>query len=236
MWLFVLSSNNINMNFHIITIFPEIFKSYFKESIIKKARDKKLIKIYVHNLREWTNDKHKSVDDTPYGGGAGMILKVEPIYHALKELTSKKITRKIILFSAQGNNWNQKKASSYSKKYEEIIMICGRYEGVDARIANFIDEEISIGSYVLTGGEIPAMTIVDSISRLLPGVLGNKDSLLEESFNNSSLLEYPQYTKPAIFEQSGNEYKVPEILLSGNHQEIKKWRQVEAKKKSSQKI
>lgn len=220
------------MNFHIITIFPEIFKSYFNESIIKRAREKKLINIYIHDLRKWSNNKHKIVDDTPYGGGAGMILKIEPIYRALQELTFKKINRKIILFSAQGNEWSQRKAKSYSKKYQEIIMICGRYEGVDARISNFIDEEISIGPYVLTGGEIPAMATLDSISRLLPGVLGNENSLLEESFNDDIVSEYPQYTKPSIFKINKKEYKVPKILLSGNHQEIKKWRQTEANKKS----
>ncbi|MCF7820086.1 MAG: tRNA (guanosine(37)-N1)-methyltransferase TrmD [Candidatus Pacebacteria bacterium] len=219
------------MTFHIITIFPEIFKSYFSESIIKRAQDQKLIKIKIHDLRKWSNDKHKTVDDTPYGGGAGMILKIEPLYQALKELAPRpKKKRKIILFSASGKTWQQKLAKNYAEKYEEIIMICGRYEGVDARILNFIDQEISTGPYVLTGGEIPAMTIVDSISRLIPEVLGNQASLEEESFNDTLPAEYPQYTKPATFKVGSKSYPVPEVLLSGNHQKIKKWRQEEATK------
>jgi tRNA (guanine37-N1)-methyltransferase len=214
------------MKYHIITIFPEIFSSYFSHSIIAKAQKNKLINIEIHNLRKWTTDKHKSVDDTPYGGGAGMILKVEPLYKALKELAPrKKKSRKIILTSAKGKTFNQGIAKSYAKNLKEIIIICGRYEGVDERIKEFIDEELSIGNYVLTGGEIPAMAIVDASMRLLPGVLGNKDSLVNESHNKSGLLEYPQYTKPQYFKTRKKTLSVPKELLSGNHQKIKKWRQ-----------
>jgi tRNA (guanine37-N1)-methyltransferase len=214
------------MKYHIITIFPEIFSSYFSHSIIAKAQKNKLINIEIHNLRKWTTDKHKSVDDTPYGGGAGMILKVEPLYKALKELAPrKKKSRKIILTSAKGKTFNQGIAKSYAKNLKEIIIICGRYEGVDERIKEFIDEELSIGNYVLTGGEIPAMAIVDASMRLLPDVLGNKDSLVNESHNKSGLLEYPQYTKPQYFKTRKKTLSVPKELLSGNHQKIKKWRQ-----------
>lgn len=220
------------MRFHIITIFPEIFDSYFKESILGRAQKKEIIQIKVHDLRKWTDDKHKTVDDSPYGGGAGMIMKVEPIYKALQSLKKKKGNkkRKVILLSAKGKTWDQKTAKKYSK-LDEIILICGRYEGVDERIKNFIDEEISIGNYVLTGGEIGAMTIVDSVSRLLPKALGNRESLKDESHSTPGHLEYPQYTRPEIFEVQNKKYKVPSVLLSGNHAEIKKWK--ESKKKKS---
>ena len=213
------------MKYHIITIFPEIFSSYFSHSIIARAQKNKLIDIQVHDLRKWATDKHKTVDDTPYGGGAGMILKVEPLYKALKELAPrKKKSRKIILTSAKGKTFNQSLAKSYAKNLKEIIIICGRYEGVDERIKEFIDEELSIGNYVLTGGEIPAMAIVDASMRLLPEVLGNKESIVDESHNKPGLLEYPQYSKPQYFKTKKKTLPVPDILLSGNHQEIKKWR------------
>ncbi len=218
--------------FHILTIFPEIFDSYFSESIIKRAQTRKQINIQVHDLRKWTADKHRTVDDTPYGGGAGMLLKVEPIYKALKELAPrKKKSRRIILLSAKGKTWQQSLAREYSNRYKEYIFICGRYEGVDERIMEFIDEEISIGDYVLTGGEIPAMLMVDSITRLLPDVLGNPESSKDESHTKKNILEYPHYTKPAIFTAGKKKYEVPKILLSGNHREIKKWREKKQKKK-----
>ena len=218
------------MTFHIISVFPEMFESYFSQSIIKRALDKNLIKINLYNLRDYTKDKHKNIDDTPYGGGAGMILKIEPLYNILKKIAPrKKNGRKIILLSAKGSFWAQKKAKEYSKKYSEIILICGRYEGVDERVLEFIDEEISIGEYILTGGEIGAMTIVDSISRLIPKVLGNNASLTEESYNSNDL-EYPQYTKPNVFKAGNKKYIVPEILLSGNHEKIKEWRNKKRKK------
>ena len=221
------------MKFNIITIFPEIFNSYFNESIIKRAQEKKIIKIKAHDLRKWTKDKHKTVDDTPYGGGAGMVLKIDPLFKAIKEIAKKENKkRKIILFSAKGKKWNQQLAQKYSK-LDELVLICGRYEGVDERILHFIDKEISIGDYVLTGGEIGAMTVVDSVTRLLPGVLGNKESAEDESHSKPGVLEYPQYTKPAVFEYVKKErgktikkrLKVPDILLSGDHKKIKEWRE-----------
>jgi len=220
------------MKFNIITIFPEIFLSYFNESIIKKAQEKKVISIKIHNLRNFTTDKRRTVDDTVYGGGAGMLLKIEPLYKAIKKITKpKKIAgQKIILLSAKGKTWNQSLAKKYSK-LKNITLICGRYEGVDERIKNFIDEEISIGDYVLTGGEIGAMTIVDSITRLIPKVLGNKESLADESHNETGILEYPQYTKPAEFKVGNKKYKVPKELLSGNHQLIADWKKKNLKKK-----
>jgi tRNA (guanine37-N1)-methyltransferase len=214
------------MKYHIITIFPEIFSSYFSHSIIARAQKNKLIDIQVHDLRKWTSDKHKTVDDTPYGGGAGMILKVEPLYKALKELAPrKKKTRKIILTSAKGKTFKQNIAQSYAKDLKEIIIICGRYEGVDERIKEYIDEELSIGNYVLTGGEVPAMAIVDATMRLLPRVLGNEESIISESHNKPGVLEYPQYSKPQDFKTKKKTLSVPDVLLSGNHEEIKKWRQ-----------
>lgn len=222
------------MKFHLLTIFPDIFNSYLNESILKRAHDKKAADYKVHNLRDWTNDNHKTVDDTPYGGGAGMLMKIEPLYKALEDIKkySKKTNpkkRKIILMSASGKKWTQALAQKYSK-LDEIIFVCGRYEGVDARIKKFIDEEISVGDYVLTGGELPALTIIDSIVRLLPGVLGNKQSIVEESHSESGLLEYPQYTRPEIFVARGKKYPVPKILLSGDHKKIKDWRDKEMKK------
>lgn len=233
--------------FDIITIFPSIFDSYFGESIIKRAKENNLIEISVHNLREYTTDKHKTVDDTPYGGGAGMVLKVEPIYNCIEAIKNKiqeeietqipselekhktenlKSKTRVILFSAKGKKFAQKDAQRLSG-YDNLILICGRYEGVDERVAeNIIDEEISIGDYVMTGGEIPAMAIVDSITRLLPGVLGNDESAQFESHSEVGYLEHPQYTKPEKF----NKWKVPEILLSGNHREIEKWRKENSKK------
>lgn len=219
------------MNFHLITIFPKIFDSYINESIIKRAQNKNLITINIHNLRDWTTDKHKTVDDTPYGGGAGMVMKAEPIYKALKSLQQRAKSQepKIILLSAKGKKWNQLLAKKYAK-LNNIIMICGRYEGVDERILKFVDDEISIGDYVLTGGELGATVIIDSITRLLPGVLGNSNSAAEESHSIPGILEYPQYTKPEIIEINNKKYKVPKVLLSGNHAEIKKWRISKMKK------
>ena len=215
------------MKFHLLTIFPNIFDSYLNESILRRASDKKIIKFKIHNLRDYTNDKHKTVDDAPYGGGAGMLMKIEPLHKALcaiKKLDKKikPAKRKIILLSAAGKSWNQTLAKKYSK-LEELIFICGRYEGVDARLSYFIDEEISVGDYVLTGGELPALTMIDSITRLLPGVLGNKESIVEESHSENGVTEYPQYTRPEIFSAGSKKYKVPSILLSGDHKKIKEW-------------
>ncbi len=220
------------MKFHIITIFPKMFDSYFNESIIKRAKKNKLININVYNLRDWTFDKHKTVDDTPYGGGAGMLLKVDVMYKAITQI-KKKINQKkkvkIFLMSARGKKWNQQLAKKYTD-FDELILICGRYEGVDERILNFIDGEISIGDYILTGGEIPAMIIVDSLTRLLPGALGNTESSESESHSKKNILEYPQYTRPEKFVVGKKIYKVPKILLSGNHKKIEEWKIKKSKK------
>jgi tRNA (guanine37-N1)-methyltransferase len=236
------------MRFHIITIFPEIFDSYFNESIIKRALTKEKIKINIINLRDFTEDKHKTVDDTPYGGGAGMVMKVEPLYAAVSSIKYQVLSKykgvniklntkylipntKIVLTSAKGKTWNQQHATDYSK-LNDIIIICGRYEGVDERITNYIDEEISIGDYVMTGGELGAMVVIDSITRLLPGVVGNAESPIDESHNEEGVLEYPQYTRPEVFkDDNGKEHTVPDVLLSGHHKEIKKWREGMKKKK-----
>ena len=210
------------MKFNIITIFPKIFDSYFNESIIKRAQEKKLVKINIHDLRDYTTDKHKSVDDKPYGGGPGMVMMIEPIFKAIKKIKKDKKT-KVILFSPKGKKFDQKIAKRYSK-LDNLIMICGRYEGVDQRVNKFIDEEISIGDYIITGGEIPAMIVTDAVTRLIPGVIAI-ESLKEESFSFEKKLrnakyEYPQYTRPENF----NNLKVPKVLLSGNHKKIKEWK------------
>jgi tRNA (guanine37-N1)-methyltransferase len=222
------------MKFHLISIFPNIFDSYLNEGILKRAQAKKIASFKVHDLRSFTNDKRRTVDDTPYGGGAGMLMKIEPLYKSLKavERGSRRIDpkkRKIILLSAGGQTWNQARARRYSK-LDELIFICGRYEGVDARLKNFIDEEISVGDYVLTGGELPALTIIDSIARLLPGVLGNHESIIEESHSEAGVTEYPQYTRPEIFKAGRKQYRVPAVLLSGDHQKIKDWREKNKKR------
>ena len=212
----------------IITLFPDMFKGPFDESIVKKAQEKKLVKINIHNLRKWGIDKRRTVDDRPYGGGKGMLLRPEPIFDAVKDLTrsSKLATRSsTILLSPTGKVFNQKKARQFAKK-DHLILICGHYEGVDYRVHKYlVDEAISIGDYILTGGEIPAMVIIDSVVRLISGVL-EKEATELESFSNiaTKLLEYPQYTRPETFRG----HKVPKVLLSGNHQEIEKWRQKQA--------
>jgi len=218
------------MKFNIITIFPRIFDSYFNESILKRAQKKNLIEISIHDLRRWTTDNHKTADDSPYGGGPGMVMKIEPIYKAVKEIKLKtknyKPKTRIILFSAKGKSYTQTDARRLVK-YDQIILICGRYEGVDERVAeHIVDEELSVGNFVLTGGEIPAMIVVDTVSRLIPGVLGKKESLAEESFGEDGCKEYPQYTRPEKF----NNWKVPEVLLSGNHKTIKEWREKQNKR------
>jgi len=220
------------MQFDIITIFPNIFDSYFSESILKRAKEKDLIDVTIHNLRDYTMDKHKTVDDTPYGGGAGMVMKVEPIYKAVSAIKNKELrienkekfkiqNSRTVLFSAKGKRFIQEDAERL-KKYDQLIMICGRYEGVDERVAEHVaDEEISIGDYVLTGGEVPAMVVTDAITRLIPGVLGNPESLEGESHSKKRDGTYPQYTKPEEF----NGWSVPEVLKGGNHAKIEKWRE-----------
>jgi tRNA (guanine37-N1)-methyltransferase len=217
------------MKFIILTLFPEAFDSYFNISLIKRGLAKKFIDIKVVNLRDYTNDPHKTVDDRPYGGGAGMVLRVDIIDKALKGLKLKKGTKDklIVLLTPQGKKLDQKLVTKLVK-YKTIILICGRYEGFDERVRKLVDMELSIGDFVLTGGEIPAMTVVDAVSRLVPGFLGKAESLSEESFT-SGTLEYPQYTRPEVH----NKMRVPKVLLTGNHAKIKAWREQEAKKRTS---
>ncbi|KKQ14695.1 MAG: tRNA (guanine-N(1)-)-methyltransferase [Candidatus Moranbacteria bacterium GW2011_GWE1_36_7] len=219
------------MRFDIITIFPKIFASYFGESIVKRAKEKGIVEINIHNLRDYSTNKHHNVDDTPYGGGAGMVMQVEPIYRAVADIQKANLKTRTILFSAKGKRYKQKDAKRLSQ-YDQLIFVCGRYEGVDERVAeHVVDEEISIGDFVLTGGEIPAMLVVDSISRLLPGVLGNDQSAVEESHSEEGYLEFPQYTKPEKFLK----WEVPSILLSGNHGEIERWRKTNSKETKNKK-
>jgi len=211
------------MVFDIITIFPKIFDSFLKESFIKKAQEKKIIKINVINLRDFAVDKHKTVDDKPFGGGRGMVLKIEPIYRAVQSLKSKIKNKKskIILFTPRGGKFNQKIAYQFSK-LDRIILISGRYEGVDERVAKYIvDEEISIGDYVLMGGDLPALIVIETIARLIPGVIGKSELLKERITKEKGFIEYPQYTRPEIFNSL---WKVPKVLLSGNHKKIEEWR------------
>ncbi len=224
------------MQFDIITIFPKMFDSYFSEGVLSRALKEKKIKINVHDLRKYSNNKHNKVDDSPYGGGVGMIIKVEPVYRVLLDLKiikkdgtrtqrSQKNTR-VFLMSAKGMQYNQSMAMKFVD-LKRIVLICGRYEGVDERVAkHLIDSEISVGEYILTGGEIPAMTIVDSVSRLIGGVLGNERSLVNESFSKSGYIEHPYFTRPDVFSPSKKtKWKVPEVLQSGDHQKIEQWKQ-----------
>lgn len=211
------------MQFDILTIFPEIFDSYINESIIGRAQEEEHITINVHNIRDFADDKHKTVDDKPYGGGVGMVMKIEPLYKCLQSIKRSQKSR-VILLSPRGKKWQQQIAQSYSHKYDQIILICGRYEGVDERIQNFIDEEISIGDYVLTGGEIGALVLIDSLTRLIPGVLGKDESSDVETHSIPGYIEYPHYTRPEHFEADGIEYSVPEILMSGHHAQIEEWK------------
>jgi tRNA (guanine37-N1)-methyltransferase len=219
------------MQFDILTLFPEAF-SYLNESIIKRAKEKGLITINIHNLRDWSSDeKHKKIDDRPFGGGAGMLIQVEPVYRALKSLgvyPNKPENTRILLTSAKGKIWNQNMVREYSSNVKRLIVICGHYEGFDNRIVeNLGVEEISIGKFVLSGGELASMVIVDSLARLTSGVLGSEESSVYETYsdNNLQLQEYPQYTRPEIFRtDEGEEWGVPKVLLSGNHKEIENWK------------
>ncbi len=221
------------MHFDILTIFPPMFDSYLGESILKRAREKGLISVAVRNIRDFATDKHRKTDDTPYGGGAGMVMKVEPIWNALEAIASEnngagaehtsaaRASRsRTILFSAKGKTCTQEDMRRLSE-YDRLVLICGRYEGVDERVAEHLaNEELSIGDYVLTGGELPALVVLDAVSRLIPGVLGNENSAHTESHSETGSLEYPQYTKPEVF----REWAVPDVLLSGDHAKIAAWR------------
>ena len=215
------------IKFDVLTLFPEMFHGILDDSILKRAKDNNLIEVNFHNFREYSKLKHHNVDDTPYGGGAGMVLMAPPIYDCLVSIDGYKDAHKILL-TPQGQKYNQTKAKELSS-YSHIIIICGHYEGFDERIRTFVDEEISIGDFILTGGEIPAMVLIDSISRLVSGVLHNESSAPTDSFENG-LLEFPQYTKPYEF----NGLKVPDVLISGNHQEIYKWRLEQSKKRTKE--
>ncbi|MDP3093402.1 MAG: tRNA (guanosine(37)-N1)-methyltransferase TrmD [bacterium] len=246
------------LTFDIITIFPKFFDSFLNESIIKRAQKQKLIKIRVFDLRRWAKDKHRTVDDRPFGGGRGMVIKIEPIYRALTALKIKNhpVIRqgapsndgakfKTILFSPRGKKFNQKTAYQYSK-LNRIIMVCGRYEGVDERVAKYlVDEQVSVGDYVMMGGEVAAMAVMESVSRLIPGVLGHSENLPERIEKGGGFTEFPQYTRPEIFNprlrsasakasadkqgyggqaKKGISWKVPKVLLKGNHKKIEDWR------------
>ncbi len=212
------------MDFHILSIFPEMFQGFLSESILKKAQEKNLIQIHLYNIRDYSEDKHKKVDDTPYGGGAGMVFMPQPLFDCIESIKKKAPKAPVIYLSPRGMRLTQIKAEKLNKKFDQFILICGHYEGIDQRIIDkLVDFELSIGDYVLSGGEIPAMVFVDVMSRLVPNVLGNENSHKEESFSKKfkRKKEYPHYTKPAIFRGM----KVPDILLSGHHKKIEKWRE-----------
>lgn len=215
------------MKITILTLFPEMFSGFLNESILGRAQRNKLLEIDLVNLRDFGLGKHKSVDDTPYGGGAGMVLRVDVVAAAIKSLKEKNPKLKVILMSPQGEPFSQERAESISKAENDLLLVCGHYEGFDERIRDYVDSEISIGDYVLTGGELAAAVIVDSVARLLPGVLGKEASHQSESFSEG-MLEYPHYTRPEEYEGK----VVPEVLKNGNHAEIEKWRKSQAKVKT----
>ncbi len=219
------------MKFHIVTIFPEFFSGPFEHGVIERAQANGRLEIHIHDLRHWTYDRHRTIDDRPFGGGEGMLLKPQPLFEAVEAiLPARSAKERVILLSAQGKRFTQSLASKYSA-LQDLLLICGRYEGVDERVAQHLaDDEISIGDVVLSGGELAAAVIVDSVARLLPGVLGNQDSSRNESFSeeNEGLLDCPQYTRPAEFRG----WKVPEVLLGGNHEEIKRWRRAASREKT----
>jgi len=217
------------LRFDIVSIFPGMFESPFGDSIIQRAREEGLLDIRVHDLRDYSLNKHRKVDDNPFGGGVGMVMNVEPIARAIAAVKKEVPETRTILLSPGGKPLDQEKAWELSR-LKSLTLICGRYEGVDERVRlHYVDEEISIGDYVLTGGELPAMVLVETVSRLLPGVLGDPESVVEESFHDD-LLEYPQYTRPRDYEG----YKVPEILVSGDPKKIHDWQKSEALKKTTQ--
>lgn len=213
------------MRIDILTLFPEMYSGVLNSSILKRAIESQKVSINIHDFREYSKNKHKKVDDYSYGGGAGMIIGLEPIVECLKTIPNLATARKIIT-SPQGLEFTQNKAVELSK-LDHIVIVCGHYEGIDERILNYVDEEISIGDFILTGGEIASLAIVDSVVRLLPGVLGNDESIESESFE-SDLLEYPQYTRPEVYDN----HKVPEVLLSGNHEKIRQWRRYKSIEKT----
>jgi len=212
--------------FQAITLFPDMFKGIFENSMMWKAQKDQHVELSTVDLREFGLGPRRQVDDTPYGGGDGMLLMVEPLWSAITSAKEADPTAKVLLMTPRGQRWKQSLAQSYADSGQGYIFVCGRYEGYDERILELVDEEISVGDYVLTGGELPAMTIIDSIVRLIPGVLGGETSAVIESFSDGETLEFPQYTRPEDF----NGLKVPDVLLSGHHGEIAKWRKQNSKK------
>ncbi len=234
------------MRFDVITIFPELFESFLGTSLMRQGREKELLDVRLQQLRDWTDDAHNTVDDSPFGGGRGMVMKIEPIFKAVSDLKKTQVadqTSKVVLFSPRGKQFTQAMADRWAQ-LDQLILICGRYEGVDERVAQYIaDEEVSIGDYVLMGGELPAMVTMEAVARLVPGVLGKSDQLAEERFTQAEpgegrgFIEYPQYTRPAVFNPAeadpdsplldggdGSSWGVPDVLLSGDHKRIEKWR------------
>ena len=222
------------MIFHVLTIFPEFFEGPFAHGVVKRARDAGLVEIRIHNLRDWTSDRHRTVDDRPFGGGEGMVLKPEPVFRAVESIwPERKTDQRVVLLSAQGRLFDQAMANRLSQE-RELLLICGRYEGVDERVAEHLaDDEISIGNYVLSGGELAAAVVLDAVARLLPGVLGNESSAAFESFQDTGhgegLLDCPHWTRPADFRG----WKAPEVLLNGNHEEIRRFRKDAARQKTA---
>ncbi len=217
------------MRIDIITIFPKMFEAVLGESMVKRAQAKKKLRVLVHDLRKYSQDKHKKVDDRPFGGGSGMVICCQPVFKAVEALKRVNPQAKVVLLTPQGRPLTQGLAKGLAK-LENLILICGHYEGIDERVRqHLVDQEISLGDYVLTGGELPAMVLVDALARLIPGVLGDKNSLKFESFEGN-LLEYPHYTRPAVFRN----WPAPQVLLSGNHTKIEEWRKKEALKRTKQ--
>lgn len=218
------------MRFHVLTVFPEFFEGPFDHGVLKRGADSGALEIRIHNLRDWTADRHKTVDDRPFGGGEGMLLMPGPIFEAVETIWPNRSSgQRVVLLSAQGRLYNQAIARKLSK-LDELLLICGRYEGVDERVATRLaDDELSIGDFVLSGGELAAAAVIDSVARLLPGVLGNERSAIAESFSDPGLLDCPHYTRPAEFRG----WKAPEVLLSGNHAEIARWRREAALEKTA---
>lgn len=221
------------MTFHILTIFPDFFNGPLDHGVVPRARRDGLLDIKVHDLRNWTHDRHRTVDDRPFGGGEGMLLKCEPIFDAVEEILPGRQKgdpdRRVILLSAQGRKFDQARARDYSQ-LSELLLVCGRYEGVDERVAEHLaDDEVSIGDYVLSGGELGACVILDAVARLKEGVLGNRESSVNESFRDPALLDCPQYTRPEVFRG----WPTPDVLLSGNHAQIRAWREQAAREKTA---
>lgn len=215
------------MKCDVLTLFPDILNACLNESILKRAREKELLDVKLHNIRDFTLDPHRKVDDYPYGGGAGMVLTPEPVFRAVDFLKEDGEPRKIVLLSPQGRSFSQSMAEDFSKEKKRFVFICGRYEGIDERVRTLVDEEVSIGDYVISGGELAALVIIEAVTRLVPGALGDDRSIEDESFS-WGLLDYPHYTRPREFRG----LDVPDVLVSGNHKEIMTWRRREALKKT----